>query len=425
MERSIIFVITLSMLTIIAGVSFGTAIHVGLGGGYTFNTIQAGINASQSGDTVIVHDGTYTGTGNRNIDFGGRNITLRSANGWQNTTINLQGVARAFYFHSGETRNAVVEGFNVVNGTMTSDGAAIYSTGSSPTIKSCRFYNNIASGTTRGGAIAFGLNSDGAVIDCIFDRNVARSGGGLSATDGSDIDVIGSFFYNNNSGFDGAGMWTHTSTVDVESSIFAYNTGGGGARFNNGECSVTNSLFFQNSARYTAGIQLSTGHLTVRNSTVADNFATESFGGGIFMSGYGILTMSDSIVWGNDLSSIYLHEWATVDSITYSDLEGGWMGLGNINTDPLFLDALNGNYRISALSPAVDAAIDVGVYTDLDGNIRPFDALWANHGGLFDMGAYEVVPEPSILLLIIPGIIALLLRLSGGFYCLTNRLFKP
>jgi len=410
MERSIIFVITLSLLTIFATASFGTTINVGLGGGYTYNTIQAGINASLSGDTVIVHDGTYTGTGNSNIDFSGRNITLRSANGWQNTTIDLQGSSRAFYFHNGETRNAVIDGFNVINGVTSSGATAILcNNSSSPTIKNSRFYNNISYDDTKGGAIGFGSNSDGAIINCIFEKNEARHGGAVSAQNGSDIYVFGCFFLNNHSRYDGAGLWTHTSTIDVESSVFAYNTGGGGARFDNGECSVTNSLFYQNSSLYAGGLRLDTGHLTIKNSTIADNILSDGYGGGVFLGGYGILTMLNSIIWGNDHGSIYLHEWATVDSITYSDLEGGWLGLGNIDYDPMFLDALNGNYRISALSPAVDAALDIGVYTDLDGNLRPFNVTGVNHGGLFDMGAYEVIPEPSVMLLIIPGVIAIIM----------------
>ena len=43
-----------------------------------YATIQAAINASSNGDVVIIAPGTYTGDGNRDIDFLGKAITVRS-----------------------------------------------------------------------------------------------------------------------------------------------------------------------------------------------------------------------------------------------------------------------------------------------------------------------------------------------------------
>ena len=61
-------------------------------------TIQAGIDASVNGDAVIVADGTYMGVGNKNLDYGGRLITLQSENGAATCIIDCEAEGRGFHF---------------------------------------------------------------------------------------------------------------------------------------------------------------------------------------------------------------------------------------------------------------------------------------------------------------------------------------
>jgi len=71
----------------------------------------------------------------------------------------------------------------------------------------------------------------------------------------------------------------------------------------------------------------------------------------------------------------------------------------------LFVDADNGDYRLSAGSPCIDAATDAGVYSDIEGNIRPFDFPGVDNNGElpdFDMGAYEAVATTQGKLIILP-----------------------
>ena len=67
------------------------------------------------GVTVIVADGVYTGTGNRDIDFLGKAITVRSENGPNNCVIDCNGEGRGFEFRSGEDANSVLAGFTITN----------------------------------------------------------------------------------------------------------------------------------------------------------------------------------------------------------------------------------------------------------------------------------------------------------------------
>jgi len=103
-------------------------------------TIQAGIDAAMNGDTVSVADGTYTGSGNKALDFWGKAITVKSENGPENCVIDCENNGRGFSFHSGEDANSVVNGFTIQNGRTASNGGGIYCQNSSPKI-----LNNIIS----------------------------------------------------------------------------------------------------------------------------------------------------------------------------------------------------------------------------------------------------------------------------------------
>jgi hypothetical protein len=144
-------------------------------------TIQAGLDASQTGDTVLVAAGTYTGAGNTEIDFGGRDVVLLSAGGPDSTIIDGQGGARGFYFHNGETAAAEVIGFTIYNG-FDSPGGGVYIENSGPTFRRC-----IISGcntATQGGGVNV-VRGTPAFYHCVLHGNHASEGGGMSATSSS------------------------------------------------------------------------------------------------------------------------------------------------------------------------------------------------------------------------------------------------
>ena len=100
-------------------------------------TIQAAFDASGDGDAIIVADGVYTGPGNRDLDFAGRNITVRSSGGAANCVIDCQSAGRAFLATSGET-DVVLEGLTMTNGHVDIGGALLV-VGSTVTVTGCAF----------------------------------------------------------------------------------------------------------------------------------------------------------------------------------------------------------------------------------------------------------------------------------------------
>ena len=147
-----------------------------------YATIQAAINASVNGDTVLIADGRYTGTGNKNLDFGGRLIVVMSENGPETCAIDCQTTGQGFYFHSGESTEAVVYGLAIKNGNTTY-GGGVRINSASPTIERCIIWNNVG---TYGGGIY--INSGyPEIIHCSIVKNSATNGGAVYLTNSSPL----------------------------------------------------------------------------------------------------------------------------------------------------------------------------------------------------------------------------------------------
>jgi parallel beta-helix repeat protein len=120
---------------------------------------------------------------------------------------------------------------------------------------------------------------------------------------------------------------------------------------------------------------------TIVNNTLINNrhgiYVYEGHQG----EGGGIATVANCILWGNR-SEVDLDTLSTV-TVTYSDVEGGWPGEGNISEDPLFRAPANDVYRLLEESPCVDTGTPQGAPDeDIWGVYRP-------HGEGYDRGAYE------------------------------------
>jgi hypothetical protein len=127
----------------------------------------------------------------------------------------------------------------------------------------------------------------------------------------------------------------------------------------------------------------------VESSTIANNEASFKAGGAVSAA---TLTISNSIFWNNGPSPIFTFPEAPMTSVRFSDIEGGRVGVGNIDDDPMFVDEQTDNYRLRSSSPAIDAGTNAGApAVDLDGRRRPIDGD-GDRMPIVDMGAFEFKP---------------------------------
>lgn len=278
--------------------------------GEKYNYIQDAIDFASAGDEIVVSEGIS----GENINFKGKNLTLRSTDPNDPTVvaatvINGGNLGSGVTFSGGEDANCVLAGF-----TITDANNGIYCFSASPMITNCSISANINAG------IKLCQGSNPTISNC---RITANGGAGIE-------------------------MWAYMGRV----TIFNYPI--------------------------------------ITNCTIAGNLQHGISGG--------IPTITNSIIWANSPQQIA----DTQGSVTYSNIQGGWPGEGNIDTDPLFANPDNGDYHLKSqagrwelgsqswviddvTSPCIDAG-DPGTPVGLE----PLP-----NGGIINMGAYGGTAEAS------------------------------
>lgn len=358
----------------------GTASH-------PFDAIQEAIDAAGDGDTVVILDGLYTGPGNRDLDFGGRTITVRSQNGPANCIIDCQGSSadphRGFHFHNLETPNARLEGLTITGG-YESQGGGIYCEGeSSPTIAECVISQNTA--VSYGAGIRL-RGSRARIVNCkILNNYCLNDGGGISCANRADAFIYNCLVADNTAASDGGGLhFRDRSPVHVAN------------------CIVTG-----NSAAIAGGITCHSSSPHFTNCTIVSNSAT-SRGGGFWLYFYSNPLIRNSILWNNTPDEIHPNGSGDNAQVRFCVVEGGWApGYAIISSDPMFVDPA-GDFELQAGSPCIDAGSNCYAeldHVDLDDDgvlLEPVPLDWAGEGRFFDdpdvpdTGAFIFAPTIDI-----------------------------
>jgi len=337
-----------------------------------YETIQAAIDAQFEGGVVQVADGTYTGEGNKNIDFRGKALTLISENGPLETTIDCEGSGTGFIFQNLESEQTRVSGFTVTNGSgygneFSTKGGGLYCMKASPQIDNCIIYYNEAD---RGGGIFCDYMASPKISNSAIITNLAVEGGGLFCGHSSNPEISSSFIAGNG----------------------AYNRGGG-IFISESDPNLSNSTIVYNASNNSGGAILITNYSSPRvtNCTISENAVFESTGGGIYCDYHSSITVLNSILWKDSPDEIVVSHSSDA-LVSYSNIQGGFEGEGNISEDPKFADSENIDFHLTFNSPSIDAGnnhfVDNDVMFDDDGDPRVVDGL-ADGISVVDMGSDE------------------------------------
>jgi hypothetical protein len=377
-----------------------------------YPTIQEAINAVENGDIVLVFPGTYV----ENINFNGKNITVASlfyttqdTSYISQTIIDGNQDGSVVTFESGEDSTVVLCGFTIQNGmgimieegggihcwgnsnpnlhnliikeNFAYNGGGIYCNNSSPIIHNLTIKNNgVPTATGGGGGICLNYNSNSIITNVSINGNFSYHRGGGIECNGSNPILKNVIINENIAAFGGGGILLTASTITLSNVVINHNEASGGLSPDGGGIYSINSVS------------------VLTNVTIAEN-TTWGEHGGIYCKDNSNFTLLNCILWNDSSAEIYL-ENSSID-ILYSDIQGGWEGEGNIDSDPLFINPDEGDFHLQDTSPCIGAGINeieisgtwyYAPLFDIEGNPRPDPA-----GSMPDMGAYEnPLGEPQV-----------------------------
>ena len=257
------------------------------------------------------------------------------------------------------------------------NGGGIYSYKSNASFVDNTITLNVATNDNGGGIFCYGKGSEEFENNIITQNSADEDGGGfyLDRSD-KNTTITGNTIKLNTVKNDGGGICCYAASPTVSTNTIEDNTAdwngggiacmsyssptinrntiksndahwGGGVDCDNwSDPTITNNLITNNvTDGHGGGIECRNGSApTITNNTITKNTAP-MFGGGIYCAAYP--TITNTILWDNIATYPEIYVSSGTATVTFCDVEGGWSGNGNINTNPLFRD----DVHLSAFSP--------------------------------------------------------------------------
>jgi hypothetical protein len=216
------------------------------------------------------------------------------------------------------------------------------------------------------------------IHDNLITDNIAWAGGGLQGSNAVNV-IFHKNKIDNNTGLVGGGIDCIGCTfTSFDLNEFCHNLG----------TSQAGALFFNSTSP------------VMNKNTFTDNSAGMS--GGLYLFAFSRPTILNSIVWGNSGGAFYMAGNSNA-TVTYSDVQGGWTGTGNINAAPQFVNETQNDFRLMWGSSCLNSGDPNVLYNDPDGSRA-------------DMGAWYFDISHPVRLLLTPYNAPIVIAPGGGSF---------
>jgi photosystem II stability/assembly factor-like uncharacterized protein len=372
-----------------------------------YPTIQEAIDVAESGDVIKLAEGTFR----ENVFFRSKtNVTLEGgyAPDYSERDPSLHitvvdGTQAGSAISIKSSISITIDGLFITNGLATDNGGGIHCYESSAVISNNVITKNKVMGlgtvtTGFGGGIYF-EKADLLVTSNTISYNEStkkeqKGGGGIAMFDSS-----GTLQHNTvtgNTSYNGGGIYCAADDIIISANVISENQSkmGGGFYVYSSSPIIANNIVAGNVATYAgASIYCDASSPMVTNCTFVRNF-TKGIGN-VILDTNAMPTISNSLFWQNNDGIVF--ETTAQTSITYSNIADQRFvdKNGNIALDPLFVDLEAGDYRLTHISPCVDAGNPSPGDNDIGGSRNDMGAFGGP--GAADWGAMLPLVPAEIL----------------------------